>query len=391
MGLFRRLRGGTGPLAQARSAELRGDLSSAAELFVRAGRPDEAARVMILRGDAETDIGHRLQHYAQARELAPDDSSMHTRARRKHAYAVLALAEEGPIAGLRRRDLMQAASELESLGDHKQAAEAYARLGDLASQARVLALAGEVDALDTLLVEQQRVDREAAALRNAHDEVSLLSATGRRREAVALARTIDDPGLRERARRLEAARIAQGVVPVTLLGNKATIVMGEEVMIGRAVGPHEGISVASPAVSRKHVSIQRRGGAVLVRDIAHRNTTLLRGLPLSGEAPVGAGIELSLGGQVPLVVSPSSELPGALAIDISGVRYVAPLGPAMLGIGRWRLERGSDGWVELVTDDEPPAFHDSMQLFARITLVAGDAISRARSSAPVLELGRDGS
>ena len=76
---------------------------------------------------------------------------------------------------------------------------------------------------------------------------------------------------------------------------------------------------------------------------------------IAGAIPVamGAGLELKLGGEVPLRLAASDDLPGALAIEVGGSRYVAPLGPARLGIGAWRLESASDGWLELVTDDDP--------------------------------------
>ena len=56
----------------AKQAELRGDLARAVELYGLAGAPDEAARVMILRGDAETDGRVRLQYYVQAAAMAPE-------------------------------------------------------------------------------------------------------------------------------------------------------------------------------------------------------------------------------------------------------------------------------------------------------------------------------
>ena len=47
-------------LAQARAAELRGELAQAAALFAQAGRLDEASRVMLIRGDGEADPAARL-------------------------------------------------------------------------------------------------------------------------------------------------------------------------------------------------------------------------------------------------------------------------------------------------------------------------------------------
>ena len=78
--------------------------------------------------------------------------------------------------------------------------------------------------------------------------------------------------------------------------------------------------------------------------------------------------------------------PGAVALEIGGARYVAPLGPANLGVGAWRLERGPDGWVELRTDDDPPAFAGMLHLASRVTLLRGDVIARERGGAAVLRM-----
>lgn len=378
MGLF----SGKGRLLQrARTAELRGELPQAAALFAQAGRPDEASRVMLLRGDGETDPAARLLHYVQARATAPPGSEAHTQARRKHALLVLAMAEAGTGARVLREDLLVAARDLEELGEHERAAEAYARGGDVEGEARALAHAGDVEKLDALLLGQQGRDREALADAAAREEVAALVASGRRREAMAMARASGDEAMRERARSLEARRMAGDLVKVWLEGRELRLVLGDEVVVGR-VGA---VAIASAAVSRQHVVVARRGQDVVVRDLGGRNGTLLRGLALVGEATVGEGIEVRLGKEVPLVVRPADELPGAVALEVGGTRYVAPLGAPRLG-GAWRLERSADGWIELVTDDAPPAFAGVLRLAPRITLLAGDAFARERGGAVVLRI-----
>jgi hypothetical protein len=367
-------------LARARTAELRGELAQAAALFAEAGRLDEASRVMILRGDGEADPAARLRHYVQARATAPPGSDALTRAQRKHALLVLALAESEIATSSLKQDLLDAARVLEAIGEPAQAAEAYARAGDVEGEARALTRAGDVDKLDALLVGQQGRDRESLAGREAHEEIAALLASGRRREAVAMALASGDEAVRERGRGLEQRRVAGDVVGLWLAGREMKMVLGAEVVIGR-VAP---IAIASAALSRQHLRVSRRGDDVVVRDLGSRNGTLLRGLALAGEATVGEGIELRLGKEVPLVVRPAPELPGAVALEIGGARYLAPLGPAKLGVGAWRLERGPDGWVELATDDDPPAFAGVMHLAPRVTLLRGDVIARERGGAAVL-------
>jgi hypothetical protein len=295
---------------------------------------------------------------------------------------VLAIATGESVTPALRQDLLEAGRDLEALGEPEKAAEAYARAGDVEGEARALARAGDVDRLDALLLGQQGRDRETIARREAHEQVLALVATGRRREAVALALASRDDAVRERGRGVEGRRVAGDVVNVWLSGREMRVVLGAEVVVGRVAA----ISVASAAVSRQHVTIARRGGDVVVRDLGSRNGTLLRDLALVGEATVGDGLEVRLGKEVPLVVRPTDEMPGAVVLEIAGARYVAPLGLAQLGVGAWRLERGPDGWAELATDDDPPAFAGVMRLAPRVTLLRGDAMSRERGGPAVLRV-----
>src|SRR5258708_821061 len=100
--IFGKILGRGGALAQARAAELRGELAQAAALFAQAGRRDESARVMILRGDAEAESLARLRHYAQALATSPEDSSVRAHARRRHAHTVLAMTADSPLTAALR-------------------------------------------------------------------------------------------------------------------------------------------------------------------------------------------------------------------------------------------------------------------------------------------------
>jgi hypothetical protein len=387
--IFGRFFGKGDGLAHARAAELRGDLAHAAVLFAQAGRPDEAARVMVLRGDVEADPATRLRHYLQAMSAAPAGSGAQAHATRKRAAAVLALCEEVPLTRALRHDVTDAAKALEAVGDHSLAADAYARIEDIEGQVRALTRAGEIERLDAVLAEEHGRDRARIARRQAHDEIDALTASGLRREAAALARGSDDDDLRRRGLDLEGLRIAGGAVRAVLRGKRLTIALGDEVVVGRQPETARGrgaIAVASAAVSRTHVAIRRRGGAVVVTDLGSRNGTRLRGLAVGGDVAVEGGVELHLGGEVPLVVRPSADLANAVDVEIGGGRWVAPLGPARLGIGQWQLERAEDDWIELVTGGDPPAFSGPMLLAPRVTLAAGDVFAVERRGAAALEI-----
>lgn len=351
--------------------------------YAEAGRADDVARIMLLRGDAELEPAARLRHYVQAVAAARTGSAVHAEARRRRAlHVMVVLGEEGRGAtSASRRDLAEAGRELEALGEVTEAARAFERAGDVEGQARALAAAGDVEALDALLARQQSQVRDATGLRGAAEEIEMLVASGRRREAAAMSSRSSDSAVRERARTIEAHRVDEALVTVRVRGRVERIALGDEVTVGRVAT----IALASAAVSREHLVVVRRGDDAVVRDLGSRNGTTLRGLPVAGELPVGPGLEVSLGGQVPLAIHPDGE--GGWTLTTSGEAIRLPLGPAGLGIGRWRLERGADGWVELVTDEGPPAFVGEMAMGPRIELLWGDAISTERHGPPVLILG----
>jgi hypothetical protein len=314
------------------------------------------------------------------------------RVRKARAIAVLAAAANVPVTASRRPPLLEAAADLEALGDFARASEAYARAHDVEGQARALARAGEVDRLDFLLEAEHSRERAARALRSEHDEFALRVASGRRREAVALAQASADANLRARGEGLLASAVRGPVVAVTLRGRGMHLILGERVVVGRAPegdGTRDGaIVVPSLALSRSHLALERGpGGAPHVRDLGSRHGTTLDARALREAVPVGDGVALRLGGDVACVVRPADEWPGAVAVEVAGARYVAPLGAASPGIGRWTLARSELAWVELLTEDAPPAFAGGLRLAPRVTVLAGDAIGTEIRGAAAMVFG----
>jgi len=385
---------GEGRLADAaRRAELKGDLARAIELWGEAERPDEAARVMVLRGDAEVAPSARMQHYIQAATTAPDGSPVKRDAQKKRALLTVRLAEGGALSAAARHDVLAAAKDLEDLGEPARAAEAYRVAGDHEGEARALAQAGEVDHLEHLLATEQHRERTARRRQESFADIAMMVACGRRREALvtadALAKNGDDRLAIGRADAIRARKVDGTIVRVRLAGKPMAIVLGDDVTIGRTEGS---LLIPSHAVSRRHVRIAREGDAVVVSDLGSRNGTRIRGIPISGSIPVGDGVDLSLGKDVSLRVAPADELPGAIAIDTGGRRFIAPLGKAALAPFGWRLERtGHAGsaidpaWVELVSD-VGSAFLGDVAVVERTTLLVGDAIASQRGGPAVLEI-----
>ncbi len=383
--------------AAARKAELRGELASAAELWDRAGRPADVVRVMLLRGDGEADPARRMPHYTQAlavaRSLGDEGRGLVTEATQKRAALVVSLAAgataSGGLSAARRRELREAARELEGIGDAAGAAEAYHLAEDQEGEARALTQAGDVEQLEELLAGEAGKSRLERERKSAHAEIDLLEASGRRREALARAEALaklqpGDRAARDRAASLAARRVAAPLARVALDGGEAvTLVFGDAVVVGRTEGE---IRVPSHAVSRRHVRIARRpDGAIAISDLGSRNGVQLRGLAVHGELVVEGELALTLGNEVRLVVAPSELLPRSASIVVAGQKYVAPLGPARLPAGGLRLEVGADGWIELVSE-EASAYLKDVVLVPRATLLVGDRVSLTRGGPVALEI-----
>jgi hypothetical protein len=380
----------------ARRAELEGDLASAAKLFAEGDRLDEAARVLVLRGDSEVDPQRRRQHYVQAVALAeplPANHVVRVLARRKRAMLAIAAARDGATSAAARQDLVEAAADLEAIGDAARAAEAYGLAGDVDGEARALVEAGEVERLEEVLARDHARESDARRSRTAHGEIERLLASGRRREALAQAERMalqapTDEVSRDRVKTIRAARALVPRAELEIRGRRVQLALGDEVTVGRSEDGGAAIGVASHAVSRRHLSIARGAdGRAALRDLGSRNGTELRGMRIAGAIAIPEeGIEVRLGGEVPLRAAPSDELPGAIAIDVGGARVIAPLGPAKMGVGEWRVEAASDGWLELVTGDAPPAFFGAVQIGPRTPLLRGDAIAASRGGEIVVRV-----
>ena len=88
--------------AAAQKAELRGDLAKAIELYVEAEAKDDAARVMILRGDSEPEPRQRLMYYTQACRTSMEGGDIRTEAKRKRATQVAADSDAPAAVGALR-------------------------------------------------------------------------------------------------------------------------------------------------------------------------------------------------------------------------------------------------------------------------------------------------
>lgn len=371
--------------------EREGDLAAAAGLYLEAGLPDEAARVLLLRADAEPQPERRIAFCAQAASTAQSED-LRRRARSRKALMTLDVLRSQKTTRL-SAEITAVARELEELGDLEHAADAYALAGDTESEIRTLTAAGAIERLEERFKASDAQTRSVRQLDVTLRRAADLDRTAERRAAIELLQTVlaanDDERLGDMARAIRARLLRGPVVDLEIAGVAARYVLGSDVTIGRG---DSSILVASRAISRRHVRIRQTHEGPVVEDLGTRNGTTLAGARLSGPIAVGQGVQLDLGGQVPCRIAPASGPPGAVAgsagvvVEVAGERYVAPLGE--LAAGAWRLVHqasGEDSFIVLRTPDGAPRpFLGGFELSACVELCAGDEICASRGGPVVL-------
>jgi hypothetical protein len=372
---------------------------------MEAGLPDDSARVLLLRADAEPSVEKRIAFCALAAERA-ESEPLHKKARgRKALLAFDTLRKSG--GSFLESEVLGVARELEEAGELERAADAYALGGDHESEVRVLTAAGAIERLEERLRESERATRTEREVEQALRRVADLDRTAERRAALDLCRealrTRSDPRLAEAARAIRARLVRGPVVDLEIDGTLRRYALGGEVTIGRGDAT---IVIGSKAVSRRHLKVARGPDGVFVEDLDTRNGTLLAGARVAGRIPVGDGVKLLLGGSVPCVVEPiylSRDEPtplghadsgGHYAVEIAGWRHVVPLGDLVTSGLRVGLDFvGDETFVVLrplsssVGAPAPSgvpravasqAFLGDYQLGPRVELCHGDEIRAAR-------------
>ncbi|MBK8256207.1 MAG: FHA domain-containing protein [Polyangiaceae bacterium] len=365
----------------ARAKELAGDLEGAVEAYLDANLTDDAARVLLLRADAERSPEKRMAFCALALSTATD-VELQKKARGRKALLGFDLLK-GKGASVLTSEVLGVARELEEADELERAADAYALAGDTEGEVRVLTAAGAIERLE------ERLRATEMSAKSENERVTVLrkiadfDRTAERRSALSacdawLAKHHDEKvaGLALAIR----ARLLRGpIVDLVVDGERRRFVIGGEVTLGR-----DGtIPIGARAVSRKHVRLFREGGAAMVEDLGTRNGTTLAGARLMAPVPVGDGITIKLGGEIPCVLTPlaATEDRGALIeISVSGDKYYATLGT--LSLFGWHIVEQHDGAASYVVLRTPaggmPPFLGEYQLAHEVELCAGDAIAKAR-------------
>lgn len=374
---------------EARERELAGDLGAAVSLYSEAGLADDAARVLLLRADAEPLPERRLAFCALAAETAASAELKKKARGRKALLAFDTLRGRG--SAFLASEILAVARELEEAGELEPAAEAFALAGDGDGEVRALTAAGAIEKLEERFRAAEIATRSQRDLEQSLRSIADLDRTAERKAALGVARAAlaqrDDPRIADAARAI-AGRLVRGpVVDLSFGGAAHRCALGAEVSVGRGDAT---IIIASRAVSRRHLRVARGPDGVFVEDLGTRNGTLLAGARLAAPLLVGAGVSLMLGGEVPVHVAPAEG--GLFTVEVAGVRYLAPLGD--LPVQGWRVTLDGElaaetdrPLVALVTPEgEPRPYLGNYQLAARVELCHGDQICAARGGPVCLEV-----
>lgn len=397
MGLFDSLLGGRERAA--RAAEEAGDLARAAELFADAGKGDEAARVLLLRADAASVTEQRLA-FAEAAARQAESDEVRQGARRRRALIAFDVLRQR-LGAAPSSELLRVARELDEVGEHEAAADAYRLAGDAEGEVRALTSAGAIDKLEERLAATSSAERERREADATLRRMQELERLCERRAALVLARehrervlasgrapSRDDERIEHLGRGLRERLLRPPRVQLELDGEVLEVVLGASLTLGRSDAD---IVVPSRAVSREHLRLSRgEGGELMVADLATRNGTMLRGARLAGAVPVGAGLELMLGGQVRCELTPDAAC-RALVVSVGGARLVAPLGPLVIGAREhgasgFSIDVSRDGLYVVARRGPARGFVDALELADEVELAVGDELTAERRGPVVLRV-----
>lgn len=368
---------------EARAKELSGDLAEAVDLYQEAGLPDEAARVLLLRADAEPSAEKRIALFSLAAYTATGEELKKKARGRKALVSFDVLRGRG--GSFMKSEVLAVARELEEAGELEPAADAFALAGDAESEVRVLTAAGAIERLEDRLRVSESTARTERDLEITLRKLADLDRTAERRAALELAmtamRTHEDERIADAARAIRARLTRGPVVEMEIGGVLRRYALGSEVTLGRGDST---IVLGSRAVSRRHLRVRRKGNDAVVEDLDTRNGTTLAGARVTAPIPVGEGVCLELGGEVPFEISPA---PGGLfEIEVAGLTYFCPLGP--LPVGSWTVDHElsrDESYVVLKTEGGAGGacpYLGDYQLSPRVELCAGDEI-RATRGGPI--------
>ncbi|GAB4543000.1 MAG: hypothetical protein Tsb0020_55110 [Haliangiales bacterium] len=317
------------------SAEAAGQLEQAAEHFVLAGEPVEAARIHLARAERADNRSTEIDALRDALHWVGADEALTKRIKSALGRALLSRARDEGVATARdHRRVREAAELLLAGGDYATAGEALESVGDASGAAKAYRLGGLVEQMELLMSDEVAERERARQERESFADYELHMRLGDREAArEALRRCLDSAANKAEYRhlydQLESRIIGGGRVVLRRRGQPAIVVVGvEAVVLGR--DPLCELPLRTGGVSRRHAVIAVAGPdespRFSLRDLGSRNGTLIGGLPIEGRVPLTGRGRFELGDQC--------------AVD-----FVEQGAPAALSL---RVERGLDRDLRLL-------------------------------------------
>jgi len=238
---------------------------------------------------------------ARLAELTPGSAEHRAVAVAFHKELVALATEAGVDLALFESRVQACANGLVAAGEDEKAGSLLSRIGRRHQAAELFVKAGAIDALEEAHAELAFAEggpRFEARL--AFERFEALFLVGRRSEALAAltaaVKLWDNPVYVEVRDGFLARLPAAHSVTLQAGGDVVRVTNHFPLVLGR--GEESAVRIDSPLVSRAHVDIQRRAGALVLKDLVSSGGTRLDDAPLNGPASLSPRGAIDLAGVV---------------------------------------------------------------------------------------------
>jgi hypothetical protein len=297
---------------------------------------------------------------ARLAALAPGSPEHRAVAVAFHKELVALATEAGVDLALFEARVQACANGLVAAGEDEKAGSLLSRIGRRHQAAELFVKAGAIDALEEAHAELAFAEggpRFEARL--AFERFEGLFLVGRRSEALeALTMAVklwDNPVYVEVREGFLARLPSSRSVTLQAGGDTVRVTNHFPLVLGR--GEESAVRIDSPLVSRAHVDIQRRAGALVLKDLVSSGGTLLDNAPLAGPTPLSPRGAIDLAGVIidyelddaRLLLRPRLR-PRDITIAARSDRVVDPVVGCGLRFVDERVQVVADGAVRLNND-----------------------------------------
>ncbi|WP_045119560.1 FHA domain-containing protein [Haliangium ochraceum] len=286
------------------SAEAAGQLEQAAEHYVLAGEPVEAARVHLSRAERADSRDAEIGALRDALHWVGEDTGLRARIQRVLGRALLGRARDEGIATARdRQRVRDAATLLLAGGDFGSAGEALEAIGDVEGAVQAFRRGGLIERMEALLGREADTAARERSVREAYANYEMHLRTGDRDQALAAleecVRAAERPAsYRRLLDELSSRVLTGGRVLLHLRGAPALgVVAAGSAVLGR--DPLCELPLRAGGVSRRHAEITVAAADAAprfhLRDLGSRNGTRVGGMPVHGELGLRESGSFALG------------------------------------------------------------------------------------------------